>query len=509
MNESMPSAAAVSTRQLDEFNALYRMFDVQGNGRLTRPQTDEALQVLGLGLSDQDRQKLLDAVDAAGEITQSAFIDWLCQRTDFDLDHEMRLLFSLMDTSGDGLVSCDEMLMLARCLDPDLSETALEVLIASHDTDGDRMISFDDFMAMQQSGGHLQVTIAGIRRFRKLLGRYALAARIPRIALVEVDSDLGAGRAGAGDGIALLRQSALQHALATRTTTLQGRRPGRDKQGLYSTTPHARNIDAIRTLLEQTSALVCETLQQHEFPVVLAGDHSTAAGTIAGIAKAFPDQRLGVVWIDAHADIHSPYTSLSGNMHGMPIAIAGRFDNADNAVNMPDEITLAHWEACKALGRQGRTNLDLRDLVYVSVRDTEPAEDAAIAIFGIPIFRTSDIRRLGPEAVAQACLDHLSEVDILYVSFDVDSMDAAICMGTGTPVAGGITADEAARINRRLVSDPRVVCWEICEINPALDLRNSTGQVSMMVYEETLDALQWRLTTAASIQARRDDFRGS
>jgi arginase len=479
------------------------MFDVQGNGRLTRQQTDEALEVLGLGLSEPDRQKLLDAVDTAGEIPQSAFIDWLCQRSDFDLDRELRQLFSLLDTSGDGLVSCDEMLTLARCLDPDLNETALDVLIRSHDTDGDDMVSFDDFMAMQQSTGHLQVTIAGIRRFRKLLGRYALAARIPRIALVEVDSDLGAGRAGAGGGIELLRASVLQRALATRTTTLRGRQQGRD-----STTPHARNIDAIRTVLEQASELVCETLQDREFPVVLGGDHSTAAGTIAGIAKAFPDKRLGVVWIDAHADIHSPYTSLSGNMHGMPIAIAGRFDNDANAVNTLDAVTLAHWQACKAIGRQGKANLDLHDLVYVSVRDTEPAEDAAIAQFGIPIYRTSDIRRLGPEAVAQACLDHLCNADILYVSFDVDSMDAAICMGTGTPVAGGITADEAARINRRLVSDPRVVCWEICEINPELDLRNSTGQVSLMVYEQTLDALQTRLATTAAIQARGDERLG-
>ena len=94
MNESIPSVARVSTRQLDEFTALYRMFDVSGNGRLTRQQTDEALQVLGLGLSEQDRRKLLDAVDTAGEITQSAFIDWLCQRSDFDLEREMRSLFS-------------------------------------------------------------------------------------------------------------------------------------------------------------------------------------------------------------------------------------------------------------------------------------------------------------------------------------------------------------------------------------------------------------------------------
>jgi arginase len=485
----------LTPKQYEEFAALFRLFDADSNGVLCGTEIDDALSVLEVGLSEVDRQRLLVAAQATGSIGREAFIDWLSTREDFDLTREYRAVFDLADSDGDGSLSSEEMLQLARCLDPACNEIALEVLIFEHDADGDDRIGFEEFMRMQQANIALQLTIAGVRRFKKMIARYRLAARNTRIALVEVDSDLGAGKAGAHGGVEMLRQSAAKRQIASRGVDTLGRQQGRD-----SLTPHARNIESIRQLLEETCALVSGTLKEGAFPVVLGGDHSTAAGTIAGICDAYPDKRLGVVWIDAHADVHSPYTTPSGNMHGMPLALASHHDNRANAMNTLDAVTHGHWEACKALGRPHGPNIDLRDVVYVSVRDTEPAEDATIAQFGIPIFSTADVRSKGPEAVAQACLDYLGEVDMLYISFDVDSMDAAICMGTGTPVPGGLSADEASRLNRRLVSDPRVVCWEICEINPELDLRNSTGQVSMMVYEETLDALQSRLSTAMTVQ---------
>ncbi len=491
----MQDTSTLTPQQHEEFSALFRLFDSDSNGELRGAEIEDVLSVLEVGLSEADRQRLLAAARATGSVERDAFIDWLRTREDFDLSGEYRAVFDLADSNGDGTLSSEEMLQLARCLDPACNEIALEVLIFQHDTDGDGEIGFEEFMAMQRANTSLQLTIAGIRRFKKMISRYRLAARNSRIALVEVDSDLGAGKAGANGGVEMLRQSAARRQIASRGLDTLGRQHGRD-----SPTPHARNIESIRRLLEESCALVSDTLKEGAFPVVLGGDHSTAAGTIAGICDAYPDKRLGVVWIDAHADVHSPYTTPSGNMHGMPLALASHHDNHANAINTLDEISFGHWEACKALGRPGAANIDLRDVVYVSVRDTEPAEDATIAHFGIPVFSTEDVRSMGPEAVAQACLDHLADVDMLYISFDVDSMDAAICMGTGTPVPGGITADEASRLNRRLVADPRVVCWEICEINPELDLRNSTGQVSMMVYEETLDALQSRLSTAVTVQ---------
>ncbi|WP_019509204.1 arginase family protein [Pleurocapsa sp. PCC 7319] len=107
---------------------------------------------------------------------------------------------------------------------------------------------------------------------------------------------------------------------------------------------HAKYIDAIYKVFERTTNIVASTLKDGLFPLVLGGDHSTAAGTIAGIKKAFPERRLGVVWIDAHADIHSPYTTPSGNMHGMPLAVATDNYNLANQINHLDAETSKLWE---------------------------------------------------------------------------------------------------------------------------------------------------------------------
>ena len=137
--------------------------------------------------------------------------------------------------------------------------------------------------------------------------------------------------------------------------------------------------------------------------------------------------------------------------------------------------------------------MGLSDLIYVSVRDTEPAEDDALRAHGIPVITTEDVRRNGPETTAQTCLDYLGGCDQIYVSFDVDSMDATICKGTGTPVPGGLWLDEARRINAALLADPRVICWEICEINPHLDTLNTLAEVSLSIYQSVLEVLQRRL----------------
>jgi arginase len=214
---------------------------------------------------------------------------------------------------------------------------------------------------------------------------------------------------------------------------------------------------------------------------------------MAGLRRAHPEQRRGVVWIDAHADIHSPYTSPSGNMHGMPLAIAAAHDNHHHRINDPDSHTLSLWERCKELARPLVPALSLKDLIYVSVRDTEPAEQATIADHGIPVISTGEVRRDGPEQTAARCLAHLRDVDLIYVSFDVDSLDATICKGTGTPAPGGLWVDEAIRLNQTLLRDPRVCCWEICEINPHLDTLNSVAEMSLGVYRGVLEVLDLRL----------------
>jgi len=325
--------------------------------------------------------------------------------------------------------------------------------------------------------------------------------RSPKIGLVEVDCDLGAGIPGAAAGIELLRQASRQHKALRQINEelieeIEGRFFPQGPAGSLringDLTPHARHIHTIHGVMADAATRVAFTRRRGLFPIVVAGDHSTAAGTIAGLRQAHPKCRLGVVWIDAHADLHSPYTTPTGNMHGMPLAVAAAHDNHLHGDNNPDPITLELWKQCKALAGGECGAIGLSDLVYVSVRDVEPAEEATIRSYGIPVVSTEEVRRKGPERAAARCLDHLSHCELIYVSFDVDSMDATVCVGTGTPVHGGLSADEAIRINRALMCDPRVCCWEICEINPHLDTLDSLAEVSLGVYQAVLEVLERR-----------------
>jgi arginase len=206
-----------------------------------------------------------------------------------------------------------------------------------------------------------------------------------------------------------------------------------------------------------------------------------------------------VIWIDAHADIHSPFTTPSGNMHGMPLAIAAAHDNLVEAINDPDAITRQLWRQLQELGGSQKPAIALGDLIYIAVRDTEPAEDVTLASHSIPVISTDQVRREGPEAVARRCLEHLADVDRIYVSFDVDALDSTICKGTGTPVPGGLWADEAEAILRQLLADPRVCCWEICEINPHLDTLNTLAEVSLRIFKSGLEQLAERLSAPGGV----------
>ena len=492
------STTLPSTKQ-SEFERVYRVFDANGDGHLTQQEIEDALEVLGKDISPQDRANLRDRI-TGGIVTHDSFIDWMNQRQDLDVTADLRQIFRLIDIDESGHLSFEEFAQVVRCLNTTASDAEIEALVRKADLDGDGQIDFEEFIATQAQGSELQMTVAALRSFKKILLQYAKVADVSAIALVEVDSDLGAGKRGASKGINFLKEAAIQKQTARMraengVVSLDNRAVQNENHALAAskTYPHAKYIDAIYTVLARTTDIVADTLQDGLFPVVLGGDHSTAAGTIAGIKKAFPDRRLGVVWIDAHADIHSPFTTPSGNMHGMPLAVATRHDNLDESINELDAETAKFWQLCQVLGAGDTSNLALQDLIYVSVRDTEPAENYTIAQHNIPIVTTDEVRRLGPEVAARRCLDYLAEVDIIYVTFDVDSMDSTICMGTGTPAPGGLWADEARRLNAALVADSRVCCWEICEINPLLDTLNTLAENSLNTFNAVIDGVAARL----------------
>lgn len=247
----------------------------------------------------------------------------------------------------------------------------------------------------------------------------------------------------------------------------------------------AKRIDNVLTQCKRVSNQVKVTLQENTFPIVLSGDHSSALGTISGVKAAYSRETVGVIWIDAHADIHSPYTSPSGNIHGMPLAAALSEDNLDFQINTVSRETSDLWERMKNIGVLG-PKISANDVVYFGVRDTEEPEEKQIDNLGIKNYTVSEIRYRGLEKCVDEAIGKLSNCNVIYISFDVDSMDCdMISYGTGTPVKKGFDQEEVTEImNQIITKTKKVVCVEFVEVNPLLDLK---GNVMAETAFEVLD----------------------
>lgn len=140
--------------------------------------------------------------------------------------------------------------------------------------------------------------------------------------------------------------------------------------------PFGKRIEGIVKMYRRLSAKVAETLEDFTFQIVISGDHSNGGATIAGIKQAFPGSRLGVIWIDAHADLHSPYTSPSGRIHGMPLATAIAEDNLELKTNEIKKQTNFFWQKLKGSSQR----IKPEDIIFIALRDTEAPEDHLIEI---------------------------------------------------------------------------------------------------------------------------------
>ncbi len=309
------------------------------------------------------------------------------------------------------------------------------------------------------------------------------------IRLIEVKSELGAGTRGASLGVEAIKIAALDFGSRFFKRFQSVEVPNENHLLLESSgKPYAKRVSGILTVCERVCDEICKQLKDDKFPIVLAGDHSTAAGTIAGVKKAFPKKTIGVIWIDAHADIHSPYTTPSGNMHGMPLAASLGEDNLEKKINKLDQETINYWFSLKNVGGMS-PKLTPQDLVYINVRDTEPAEEYLIKKHNIRNFPLTEIRRKTVERVANETLAYLEHCDLIYVSFDVDSMDSAISKGTGTPVPNGMNEREAGNLLARLMESDKICCLEMVEINPTLDKENQMAENAFEILSKAVNTL--------------------
>ncbi|MFK7807447.1 MAG: arginase [Saprospiraceae bacterium] len=250
----------------------------------------------------------------------------------------------------------------------------------------------------------------------------------------------------------------------------------------------AKRLEYILPVYENVCKQVSQLLEGNRFPLILSGDHSSAGGSVAGVKKAFPDKRVGVIWIDAHADLHSPYTSPSGNVHGMPVATILNKDNKAQANNQLDEATTALWEKLKRVGGIAPKALP-EDVVFIAVRDTEKEEDHLIEKYNIKNYKTAAVRSKGVATILQEIKsERLADCDVVYVTFDVDSLDCdVVSHGTGTPVKNGLYPEEAVDFIKGLISWEKVVALEVTEINPLLDeKRNRMAEVAYEVLSDII-----------------------
>jgi arginase len=293
--------------------------------------------------------------------------------------------------------------------------------------------------------------------------------RDERFKLITVESDFGAGKQGAAQGpqalIEELKTVNFEQVDLYNYTRLAPK-PLKDT----TSTPYGKNIEIISAFQQKVCDNIVETLSLGAVPFIFSGDHSNANALISGVKDFHANSRIGVIWIDAHADLHSPYTTPSGNIHGMPLAALMGDDHREMGRNNPLEVTKQLWNQLKRLGRRNITpKLQGSDIVFIALRSTEDEEEAIITKEGIRAFRPDEIARIGIEQVAEQALKHLSGCDYIYISFDVDSLDSSLSVGTGTPVENGLTFEQGVYLLKTFKEINNLVGFEITEINPSLD----------------------------------------
>lgn len=227
----------------------------------------------------------------------------------------------------------------------------------------------------------------------------------------------------------------------------------------------ARYLLQIRNVCLRLAKRVEGVVQRKRFPVVLGGDHSIAIGTIAAMSKHCRSGggKLGVVWIDAHADMNTPETSRSGNVHGMPLAAC---------VGMgPRELTHLLGES---------PILDPSNVALVGIRDVDQLEKPHVRDSGVTAFTMRHIDERGLPAVMREAITAASGgTSGIHVSLDMDSVDPGLAPGVGTPVSGGLTYREAHLALETLCDTGLMVSMEIVEVNPVLDEANRTAALAV------------------------------
>ncbi len=288
-----------------------------------------------------------------------------------------------------------------------------------------------------------------------------------KIRVIGVPLDLGQSRRGVDMGPSAVRVAGLEARLEALGHVVEdgGNIAVALQEQKKEGDPRAKYLKEITATCTKHAELVLKTLEAGTVPVVLGGDHSMAAGTVAGVAEFYrkQNQRIGLVWIDAHADINTPETSPSGNVHGMPLAAIMGLEPA---------------ELANIFGFSPKVRPD--NCVLVGVRDIDSAEKENIRRAGVEVFTMRDIDERGMRAVMEEALRMAGRGTAGYhISLDMDWIDPEDAPGVGTPVRGGATYREAHLAMEIIADHARMASFEIVEVNPVIDEHNRTAELAV------------------------------
>ncbi|WP_254862757.1 arginase [Halovivax gelatinilyticus] len=285
------------------------------------------------------------------------------------------------------------------------------------------------------------------------------------VRIIGAPVDYGANRRGVDMGPSAIRYAGLSDQLRSAGVDTEDdgdlfvpRAEERDSTDESGSIENARFIDEVRDACEHLGDRVEETISDGIFPLVLGGDHSISIGTMHGASR---DADIGVLWFDAHADLNTPSTSPSGNVHGMPLAAALGYD----------EFESLSWS--------NAPGVDEESVAYVGLRSVDDGEREMIHDSEITAFTMADIDERGITAVVEDALSVVTnETDGIHVSLDLDWLDPSSAPGVGTPVRGGATYREAHSALETVAEHGSLRSMDVVEVNPILDESNETASVA-------------------------------
>ncbi|MCS6815935.1 MAG: arginase [Blastocatellia bacterium] len=287
------------------------------------------------------------------------------------------------------------------------------------------------------------------------------------IKIIGVPMDLGANRRGVDMGPSALRIAGLQPRLIQLGYIVEdlGNLPVNIPEVLRITDPRMKYLAEVADVNRLLADRVEQVVAEGAIPLVLGGDQSISIGTIAGLASHYHrrGEKIGVLWFDAHADMNTPETTPSGNIHGMPYAVS-------LGLGVPELTDLKGF----------RPKLDPSCCVLIGVRDVDPLERENIRRSGIAVFTMRELDELGMRAVMERAIEIASRGTVgFHVSLDMDFFDPFYAPGVGTPVPGGATYREGHLAMELIADSQKLLSLEIVEVNPVLDVRNHTAEFAV------------------------------